>query len=91
MKHIFKSDPRKSTVAERPDETPKTFAELKPPGYWNGERFVEVRMLSDAEAQERYEQLWEWFGDSNEYTIPERFRPRRLRERNDRDQTLTSR
>jgi hypothetical protein len=30
---------------DRPDETPKTFAELKPPGYWSKTlgRFVEVR------------------------------------------------
>ncbi len=62
------------------DETPESFDQLKPPGYWNGERFVEVRMLTDEEAEERYEQLWEWFGESTEYDIPEKFRPRRQRE-----------
>jgi hypothetical protein len=39
------------------DETPESFEQLKPPGYWNGEYFVEVRLLTDEEAQERYEQL----------------------------------
>jgi hypothetical protein len=40
-----KNEPRK-------DETPATFAELKPPGYWSAtlNRFVEVRMLHGPEA-----------------------------------------
>ena len=28
-------DPKKFDGFDRPDETPKTFAELKPPGYWS--------------------------------------------------------
>lgn len=43
--------PRKH--AARLDETPKAFGELKPPGYWNGARFVEVRRVSDAEFRAR--------------------------------------
>ena len=35
--------PKTYDGAARPDETPETFAELKPPGYWNGRYFVEVR------------------------------------------------
>jgi hypothetical protein len=35
--------------ANSPDKTPKTFAELKPPGYWNGEYFEEVREVSEEE------------------------------------------
>jgi hypothetical protein len=38
-------------------------------------------MLTPEQAEQRYEQLWEWFGDSDKYEIPEKFRPRRLRER----------
>ncbi len=60
------------------DETPTTFDQLvEPPGYWNGQRFVAVRLLTDAKAQERHEQLAEWFADSDEYQIPEKFRPKR--------------
>jgi hypothetical protein len=35
----------------RPDETPATFAELKPPGYWSATLgyFVPVRVVSDDE------------------------------------------
>ena len=36
-----------------PDETPESFADPKPP---------EVRMLTPEQAEQRYEQLWEWFG-----------------------------
>jgi hypothetical protein len=37
-------DPKKFDGFDRPDETPKTFAELKPPGYWSKTlgRFVPV-------------------------------------------------
>jgi len=28
-------DPKKFDGFDRPDETPKTFADLKPPGYWS--------------------------------------------------------
>jgi hypothetical protein len=33
------------------DTTPKSFADMKPPGYWSGTlgRFVEVRQVSEAE------------------------------------------
>lgn len=43
------SDPRKIDGANRPDETPASFADLKPPGYWDGKRFVHVRLVSDEE------------------------------------------
>jgi hypothetical protein len=66
------ADRKKFDGAERPDETPESFADPKPP---------EVRMLTPEQAEQRYEQLWEWFGDSDKYEIPEKFRPRRLRER----------
>ena len=39
-------------VWKRPTEAPATFAELKPPGYWNGERFVEVRMAEPGTYEE---------------------------------------
>jgi hypothetical protein len=39
-------------VWKRPTEVPATFAELKPPGYWDGERFVEVRMAEPGTYEE---------------------------------------
>ena len=66
-----------------PEGSPATFAELQPPCYFSKTlgRFVTVRMLTDEEAEERYEQLWEWFGDSTGISIPKKFRPSRLRDR----------
>ncbi len=56
------------------DETPASFDLLKPPGYWNGERFVEVRMLTPEQAAERFAQMDEWL-EGTEWSIPDRFRP----------------
>jgi hypothetical protein len=45
------NDPKKFDGFARPDETPKTFAELKPPGYWSAllGYFVPVTMETDEE------------------------------------------
>jgi hypothetical protein len=44
-------DPKKFDGVDRPDETPKTFADLKPPGYWSKKLgyFVAVRIPEWAE------------------------------------------
>jgi hypothetical protein len=44
-------NPKTHNSAARPDETPATFAELKPPGYWSATLgyFVPVRCVSDEE------------------------------------------
>ena len=34
---------------DRPDETPKTFADLKPPGYWCNGHFVPVKIVPEDE------------------------------------------
>jgi hypothetical protein len=48
-----RADPTwKPMVWKRPTEVPATFAELKPPGYWDGERFVEVRMAEPGTYEE---------------------------------------
>ena len=47
-------------ILVRKDETPATFGELKPPGYWNGHRFVEVRRVSDEEAREWFRERDDW-------------------------------
>jgi hypothetical protein len=41
-------DPKRFDGFDRPDETPKTLAELKPPGYWSKAegRFVDVRQMT---------------------------------------------
>ncbi len=57
------------------DETPASFDQLKPPGYWNGERFVRVRMMAPEQAAERFEQMDEWL-ENTPYRIAEKFRPR---------------
>ena len=42
-----RADPTwKPMMWKRPTEAPATFAELKPPGYWDGERFVEPLFFS---------------------------------------------
>ena len=58
---------------ERAAETPATFAELKPPGYWHGKRFVRVRRLAPAEAEEKYREMEEWF-EGTPWQLAERFR-----------------
>jgi len=44
------------------DKIPGTFAEMKPPGYYSEKLgcFVEVRMISDAEAAERQTERADW-------------------------------
>ena len=48
-------DPKKFDGFDRPDETPKTFADLKPPGYWSKTLgyFVQVRSLAAEQGWER--------------------------------------
>jgi len=48
-------DPKKFDGFDRPDEPPKTFADLKPPGYWSKTLgyFVPVRSLAAEQGWER--------------------------------------
>ena len=61
-----KAGPAPPTVAERnarPDETPKTFADMKPPGYWSASsgRFITVRLVTDEEFWEDNDTLKDWY------------------------------
>ena len=62
---------------DRPDETPATIEELRPPGYYSAMlgRFVGVHLATPEEAEERYEQMEEWFAGT-QWSIAEKFRRR---------------
>lgn len=46
------------------DETPKTWAELKPPGYWSkaAGRFIPVHEMTEEEIEAARERWLDWFG-----------------------------
>jgi hypothetical protein len=52
---IVPHNPKSSDETTPPDETPATFAELKPPGYWSATLgyFVPVQRVSDEKFWER--------------------------------------
>ena len=77
------NDSKKFDGFDRPDETPKTFAELKPPGYWSKTLgyFVPVREMTAEDIEEAKNGVWK-FGDSSrtawrnrERAVPIKIRP----------------
>jgi hypothetical protein len=44
------------------DTTPKTWPELKPPGYWADGRFVPVREMTAEDIEDARERWLDWFG-----------------------------
>ena len=44
------------------DTAPKTWSELKPPGYWSDGRFVPVREMTAEDIEDTRERWLDWFG-----------------------------